>query len=475
MKLRYLISAFILSAIFTLPHFTIFALAARSVGDIIGDVHNTDIRVFINGAEIRGYNIGGFTYVIAEDLRYYGFNVVWDGTERTLNISQSQGSPSRPAATVPINQAAPGSIAFQYMYSDIRTFIAGTAINSYNVEGVTVIRISDVANAFNNINLIWDGQARQVHVTIAQRSNLILPNRTMSEQELHSWMNEYWAMGGATAFEHDVIRLINGLRRTHGWPELIFSDNFTLAARFYTQTLADLGLPLGHNEGPYGGIINTARLFSQNAVILYTSAINVLSAQDLFNYWASGYFAQSLLNPGLSHIGVGSAVTRGGVVLHYLIVGNDFAANSINANIQTTMPIPIPPANHHNFARQVHDLVNAERTRHGLPSLEWEDALASAALAHSRDMAANGFVSHNSSDGRPFYSRIAAAGFPGAAMTENVAAGHPSPEAVVRDWMLSPLHRDNILQPSLSHGGVGFVFDENSTYGFYWTHKFIAR
>ena len=43
-----------------------------SVGQIVGDVYETDIKVYFNGYEINGINIGGRTAVIIEDLGLVG-------------------------------------------------------------------------------------------------------------------------------------------------------------------------------------------------------------------------------------------------------------------------------------------------------------------------------------------------------------------------------------------------------------------
>ncbi|MCL2171260.1 MAG: hypothetical protein FWB71_03825, partial [Defluviitaleaceae bacterium] len=98
----------------------------RRVGERLGDVLNTDIRVFINDVQIMGYNIGGHTYVVVEDLRAYGFVVVWDGITRALHISK--GASSEQARIIPDNLQPVGSVAFPFLYSDIVTYIGSERI-----------------------------------------------------------------------------------------------------------------------------------------------------------------------------------------------------------------------------------------------------------------------------------------------------------------------------------------------------------
>ncbi|NJR62658.1 MAG: hypothetical protein HC769_29995, partial [Cyanobacteria bacterium CRU_2_1] len=48
---------------------------------------------------------------------------------------------------------------------------------------------------------------------------------------------------------------------------------------------------------------------------------------------------------------------------------------------------------------------------------------------------------------------------------ENVAQGQKTPSEVVRSWMKSPGHRQNILNPNFTEIGVGY--SQN-----YWTQVF---
>lgn len=95
-----------------------------------------------------------------------------------------------------------------------------------------------------------------------------------------------------------------------------------------------------------------------------------------------------------------------------------------------------------------------------------------AARGHSQDMAANSYFSHTSLDGRTFNQRITAAGYSGSPLGENIAAGYPTPQAVVAGWMASPGHCSNIMSGSYRSIGVGYAFLAGSAYGHYWTQDF---
>ncbi|MFD0585593.1 CAP domain-containing protein [Dactylosporangium darangshiense] len=56
---------------------------------------------------------------------------------------------------------------------------------------------------------------------------------------------------------------------------------------------------------------------------------------------------------------------------------------------------------------------------------------------------------------------------------ENIAAGQDSAEAVMRDWMNSKGHRDNILNCSFVDLGVGLAYQiKNNRKYPYWTQDF---
>jgi uncharacterized protein YkwD len=112
-------------------------------------------------------------------------------------------------------------------------------------------------------------------------------------------------------------------------------------------------------------------------------------------------------------------------------------------------------------------LTNVERAKAGCGALKHDSRLRAAALGHSKDMSANNYFDHDSQDGRDFADRIRAAGFSFTAAGENIAMGYPTAAAVVNGWMNSPGHRQNILNCSYTHIGVG-----HAASGSYWTQDF---
>lgn len=100
--------------------------------------------------------------------------------------------------------------------------------------------------------------------------------------------------------------------------------------------------------------------------------------------------------------------------------------------------------------------VNRERTAQGLPALQWDDALASAAREHASQMALHNLMSHQLAGEPELLTRANAAGARFSVIAENIAIG-PNPATIHTAWMHSPGHRANILSPELSAVGIAVV------------------
>jgi len=107
---------------------------------------------------------------------------------------------------------------------------------------------------------------------------------------------------------------------------------------------------------------------------------------------------------------------------------------------------------------------NAVRARYGLPRLQWDGSAAAAAREHARDMLARGYFAHETPEGLTPAERMWRAGVREVTVGENIAfyegyLPEKAVEKVVNDWMNSPHHRENILNPQFTHLGVGVAVD----------------
>lgn len=124
-------------------------------------------------------------------------------------------------------------------------------------------------------------------------------------------------------------------------------------------------------------------------------------------------------------------------------------------------------------AQQVLRLVNEQRCAAGLTPLALNSNLNKAAQKHSNRMARLNFFSHTDPfNGSTFYSRIAAAGYQGTYLGENIAAGQTTAQEVFNTWWNSGGHRTNLMDPAYRHMGLGYASNASSTYRHYWTQTF---
>lgn len=134
-------------------------------------------------------------------------------------------------------------------------------------------------------------------------------------------------------------------------------------------------------------------------------------------------------------------------------------------------------------SRRVLELANEARAQsrrcgwkrfEAAPPLQHSDTLRRAASAHARDMAARQEMGHAGSDGSTPAERATRAGYRWRFVGENVAAGQPTPEAVVAEWLGSPRHCANIMDADYTEMGVAFVSESGSKAGIYWVQMFGA-
>lgn len=152
-----LIISFIIS---TLIPTTIFA----GNGDIIGYAKYTDISAYINNYPITSYNINDYTAVVAEDLVNYGFDVAWNGGERTLSVSRNPSACSiKPCKDVYKYSSVAGKNSYAYLETDIKTYVNGEIAESFNIDGETCIFIDALA-PYGEVS--WYPDSREIKLQI---------------------------------------------------------------------------------------------------------------------------------------------------------------------------------------------------------------------------------------------------------------------------------------------------------------------
>ena len=148
-----------------------------------------------------------------------------------------------------------------------------------------------------------------------------LPNRRLSAAERSNWIAEYNRLGGHSAFDREVVRLINNIRSSRGLSTLSIDNSLMMSARFYTQTMSNFNSSLGHNNGPYR-IQGASHGASQNIAAAFGVSLrwnggnaaatgNKHTPQSLVNAWMnSPAHSAYILSPG--HRVIGSGFYLGG-------------------------------------------------------------------------------------------------------------------------------------------------------------------
>jgi uncharacterized protein YkwD len=127
--------------------------------------------------------------------------------------------------------------------------------------------------------------------------------------------------------------------------------------------------------------------------------------------------------------------------------------------------------------------LNEVRVAHGLVPLKINAGLSAAAAQHSTEMITDGYFAHDSFDGSVFWKRLLrfypVAGSTRWAVGENLleSSGPITAAQAMAQWMASPDHRANVLNPTWREIGVSAVAasDTSGTDALVITTDFGAR
>ncbi|MBC7146218.1 MAG: CAP domain-containing protein [Thioclava marina] len=117
--------------------------------------------------------------------------------------------------------------------------------------------------------------------------------------------------------------------------------------------------------------------------------------------------------------------------------------------------------------QRVLESVNSLRSVRGLAPLSLNDALTTAALAHSKDMAAQNRPWHWGSDGSSPRDRVARAGYMGTYEGENLSETYETEMETLSSWMSNEVTRDVILDPRATQ--MGFSWYQEPSGKIWWT------
>ena len=106
---------------------------------------------------------------------------------------------------------------------------------------------------------------------------------------------------------------------------------------------------------------------------------------------------------------------------------------------------------------EIIELTNSEREKNSLAPLSLNSSLSEAAQRKAADMFAFDYWAHKSPSGREPWDFFQEVEYDYIYAGENLARDFSTPEAVVAAWMMSPTHKDNIINGQYQEIGVAVV------------------
>ena len=133
------------------------------VGAKLGDVVHSDITAYINGHAAPTRAADGKTLVFVENLAQYGFDVVWNGTAKTLKVELGRGKAFKPISEEKDAANKPGAVRGSYVYTGIKTYLSGKMTGCVSINGRIYIDFESLAK-YGKIS--WNGAARELRLVI---------------------------------------------------------------------------------------------------------------------------------------------------------------------------------------------------------------------------------------------------------------------------------------------------------------------
>lgn len=129
----------------------------------------------------------------------------------------------------------------------------------------------------------------------------------------------------------------------------------------------------------------------------------------------------------------------------------------------------VVPVAYSSIELEVLDLVNIYRSENGLADLDYIDDISRQAIAHNDHMVERDEVCHHDFPSR--YSALVNS-VEAKSVSENVAFGYRTAEAVVNAWVKSEGHQKNMLG---DHTHFGISVKEDGEGKLYYTNIFIRK
>ena len=240
--------------------------------------------------------------------------------------------------------------------------------------------------------------------------------------------------------------------------------------------------------GGCGGILPAARSLHHDPRLDRTAAVWAAGGPLSRAVDQGGYPA--LTSSGLQVSGADSAVMQALRRSRCGIVGDpqfrDIGAYQHAADTWLVLGAPVvvpPPAQAPTLVARAVELVNAARARGArcgsrsfapVAPVTLSATLGDVAQGHAADMAVHDYFEHEDRAGRTPADRVRASGYREQLVGENIAYGPATVEEVVRGWLDSPGHCENIMDPRFREMGLAYAQGRRERHGLYWVQLLVA-
>lgn len=142
----------------------------NSKSAVINKVLESDIGAFVDMQPIESYNVDGYTYVCAEDLADYGFDIIWSEQARTLYINRNKDKEFVPMKSDKINRLKSdvnvGRVVYDVYETNVVAYADNEFIHSYNIDGKLVIKLRDMEKYGY---IVWDAENKKAQINLLRK------------------------------------------------------------------------------------------------------------------------------------------------------------------------------------------------------------------------------------------------------------------------------------------------------------------
>ena len=136
----------------------LFIIGFQNIAYAGKEPSKTDIKAYIDYTPVRSYNIDSYTYIVAEELINYGFDVLWDGNSRILNIVRKKFC--TPVYTKELYEYEEEQNLTIYN-TDIKVYLNDREIKSFNIGGKTIVLMDEFLSC---ADVVWDEANREISI-----------------------------------------------------------------------------------------------------------------------------------------------------------------------------------------------------------------------------------------------------------------------------------------------------------------------